>query len=147
MLRLRGGHGQVIGETCRHERVEGFTHIAWQLDRDLKAEIQRLIEQMEEISDVMVHIDPENDEKGSPGFNLPLRRELEKKLHHAWADIPIAGKIEYITLHYLGGKIHIDLLLPLAVCSDRESANQIRDSLVTASKSVENIGEVSVCFH
>jgi len=107
----------------------------------------RLIEQMEEVSDVMVHIDPENDEKGSPGFNLPLRRELEKKLHHAWADIPIAGKIEYITLHYLGGKIHIDLLLPLAVCSDRESANQIRDSLVTASKSVENIGEVSVCFH
>jgi cation diffusion facilitator family transporter len=107
----------------------------------------RLIDQMEEVSDVMVHIDPENDEKVSSGFDLPLRRELEKKLRYAWADIPIAEKIEYITLHYLGGEIHIDLLLPLAVCSDRESANHIRDSLVTASKSVENIGEVSVCFH
>jgi cation diffusion facilitator family transporter len=107
----------------------------------------RLIEQMEEVSDVMVHIDPENDEKVSPGYNLPLRRELEKRLHHAWADIPIAEKIEYITLHYLGGKIHIDLLLPLAVCTDRKSANQIRDSLVAASKTVEEIGQVSVCFH
>jgi divalent metal cation (Fe/Co/Zn/Cd) transporter len=107
----------------------------------------RLIEQMEEVADVMVHIDPENDERGSPGFNLPLRREVEKQLQQAWADIPIAEKIEYITLHYLGGKIHVDLQLPLDVCTDRDSAKHIKDSLITASKAVENIGDVSVCFN
>ncbi len=108
---------------------------------------ERLIDEMEEIADVMVHIDPENDEEVPSCRSLPLRREIEKKLRQAWKDIPIAEKIEYITLHYLDGKIHIDLLLPLAACSDRDSAKQIRDTLITASQSVQNIGEVSVCFH
>lgn len=108
---------------------------------------KRLIDQIEEVSDVMVHIDPENDENMQPCCSLPLRREVEEKLHQAWVDVPIAEKIEYITLHYLGGKIHIDLQLPLAVCSDRESARHIRDSLITASKSVDGIGDVRICFH
>ncbi len=108
---------------------------------------KRLIDEMEEVTDVMVHIDPENDENVPPSFNLPLRREVEKKLQQAWADIPFAEKIEYITLHYLGGKIHVELQMPLAVCSDRDSARHIRDTLIAASKSVDGIGEVSVCFH
>jgi len=108
---------------------------------------QRLIEVMDEVSDVMVHIDPENDENVQACCSLPLRRELEKKLKQAWADIPLAEKIEYITLHYLSGKIHIDLQLPLDVCSDMSSTRHLSDALIAASQSLEEIGEVRVCFY
>ena len=107
----------------------------------------RLIDVMDEVSDVMVHIDPENDENVQSCCSLPLRREIEKKLKQAWVDIPLAEKIEYITLHYLSGKIHIDLQLPLALCSDTSSAQNLTDALIAASQSLKEIGEVRVCFY
>jgi len=108
---------------------------------------KRLIGEFDEVSDVMVHIDPENDETASPGENLPLRAEIEKELRQAWIDIPIAAKIEYITLHYLDGKIHLDLQLPLDVCTDYESGKDLTRTLIRASQSIDVIGVVRVCFH
>jgi len=107
---------------------------------------KRLIEGIDEISDVMVHIDPENDEEGQLCCSLPLRREMEKLLRQAWVHVPISNKIEYITLHYLGGKVHVDLSIPLSVCTDSEHAQQIVDSLTQASKDLQDIGEIRVCF-
>jgi len=107
---------------------------------------RRLIESMDEISDVMVHIDPENDEDGQPCCSLPLRREMEVMLRQAWADIPISNKIEYITLHYLDGKVHVDLQLPMNVCTDSGQAQQIAASLTQASTQIKEIGDIRVCF-
>jgi len=108
---------------------------------------KRLIGEFDEVSDVMVHIDPENDETASPGEYLPLRAEIEKSLREAWIDIPIASKIEYITLHYLGGKIHVDLQLPIEVCTDQASGKALTQELIRASQAVDVIGTVRVCFH
>ncbi len=107
---------------------------------------KRLIEGIDEISDVMVHIDPENDEEGQLCCSLPLRREMEILLRQAWEDVPISNKIEYISLHYLGGKVHVDLRLPLSACTDSVHAQQITDSLIQASKNIKDIGEIRVCF-
>lgn len=106
----------------------------------------RLIEVMDEVSDVMVHIDPENDENVQPCSQLPLRREIEKKLATAWANIPISKEIEYITLHYLDGKIHVDLRIPLIAYTDNAQSQQHVESLKKAAASLEVIGEVNVCF-
>ena len=108
---------------------------------------KRLIGEFDEVSDVMVHIDPENDETASPGEHLPLRAEIEKELRQAWKDIPIAAKIEYITLHYLAGRVHVDLQLPLEVCTDYESGKALTQELINASQSIDCIGTVRVCFH
>ena len=107
---------------------------------------KRLIDSIDEISDVMVHIDPENDEKDQPCCDLPLRREIEKKLASVWANIPISTKIEYITLHYLDGKIHIDVRIPITACIDNVPSQQHVDALKKAAASVEYIGEINVCF-
>jgi hypothetical protein len=101
---------------------------------------------MDEISDVMVHIDPENDEQVQACSHLPLRREIEKKLATVWANIPISKEIEYITLHYLDGKIHVDLHIPLKASADNVQLQQLAESLKKAAASLENIGEVNVCF-
>lgn len=72
-----------------------------------------LIKQFDEVSDVMVHIDPEDDEHNSPNVKLPLRNEIEQRLRKGWHDEPEGSHIEEITLHYLNGHIHVDVLLPL----------------------------------
>ncbi|HEC29865.1 MAG TPA: cation transporter [Gammaproteobacteria bacterium] len=107
----------------------------------------RMIEEFDEVTDVMVHIDPENDEDVQPCGELPLRHEIVEKLRQAWAGIACRDKIENITLHYLDGKIHIDLQLSLDIFNDQKSGQIISDSLISASKSVEYIGDVRVCFH
>lgn len=62
-----------------------------------------------QIKDVTVHVDPEDDELLSPSKNLPTRGYLEKKLFHKWnQEFP---EIQSFVLHYLEGKITIELKL------------------------------------
>ena len=72
-----------------------------------------LIGKFRDVEDVTVHIDPEDDEDITPGRHLKLRGELEAKLRAAWADIPEAEAIRRITLHYLEGRIQVEIELPL----------------------------------
>jgi len=107
----------------------------------------RLIKQFDDITDVMVHIDPEDDESVQPCGHLPLRREILAKLRTAWAEIASAEQIEAITLHYLDGKIHVDIQLPIESCSEEMPCRVISDALIYASKTLDEIGDVRVCFH
>jgi len=107
----------------------------------------RLIEEFDEVTDVMVHIDPEDDESVQPCGHLPLRQEIESKLRASWQKIPVAENIESITLHYLDGKIHVDLQLPLEICSEQMPGRVISGALIQASKTLDEIGDVRVCFH
>ena len=77
--------------------------------------MNRLLDGVEEISDVTVHVDPEDDEAGSPTQNLPLRHQAIDKLSARWSSIPETREIRQTILHYLDGKIDIDLYLPLSL--------------------------------
>ena len=109
----------------------------------------KLIKEIEEVIDVMVHIDPENDEVAPQNTKLPLRDEILQKMNSAWADVEEAKKIENITLHYLQGKIQIELLLPLAILhNDRADADKtVEQRLKQALTDVEEISEISVHYH
>lgn len=74
-----------------------------------------LIREFDEVRDVMVHIDPEDDEAYPVNADLPLREELLSRLRKQWQDIPEAKAIQKATLHYLKGRVQVDLLLPLSV--------------------------------
>ncbi|WP_133127932.1 cation diffusion facilitator family transporter [Legionella nagasakiensis] len=68
----------------------------------------QLVDHMEEIKDVTVHVDPEDDEMICPSLHLPSRRVVEREFLHAWRkDFP---GIQSWVLHYLEGKITIDLI-------------------------------------
>jgi len=67
-----------------------------------------LVNQIERVKDVTVHVDPEDDELCEPSFNLPNRQTLELEFLEKWrADYP---SIQHWVLHYLDGNLSIDLI-------------------------------------
>lgn len=73
---------------------------------------KRLIEEVEEVTDVMVHVDPEDDEQMKPSLGLPTRSWVRSQLEERWADFPLAKKIDRLVLHYLDGKMELEICLP-----------------------------------
>jgi cation diffusion facilitator family transporter len=108
----------------------------------------KLIKEIEEVSDVMVHIDPENDEIAPQNTRLPLRREMLRKLEKAWAGVEEARHIQNITMHYLQGKIQIELLLPLAILHNAhpEVIKEVKQRFEQALAKVDEISSISVYF-
>ncbi len=83
-----------------------------------------LLKAMPEVKDVTVHIDPEDDEVSTPSLHLPNRQKLEAELLSSWKmNYP---EIESWTIHYLDGKIMIDLfcLHPLEISKSIENTIQ-----------------------
>jgi len=109
----------------------------------------KLIDEIEEVIDVMVHIDPEDDEHLVNMAKLPLRDEILKKMESAWVDVEEAEKIEHITLHYLEGKIQIELLLPLAILHNMppDAEKAVAQRFKQALANVEEINDISLCYH
>lgn len=107
---------------------------------------QRLINEVNEVHDVLVHIDPEDDVAGQASSGLPLREEVLQKLHQQWQDIPLAEKIENMTLHYLDGKIHIELSIPLRAAENIQQATDAAKAIRTASMKIEGIGDIKIAF-
>lgn len=108
----------------------------------------KLIKEIEEVIDVMVHIDPEDDEREPQNTKLPLRREILYKLENAWVDVDEAKQIQNITLHYLQGKIQLELLLPLAILHNAhpDAAKLVKERFEQALSDVKEIAQVNVYF-
>jgi cation diffusion facilitator family transporter len=107
----------------------------------------RLKEEVEDILDVTVHIDPEDDAEKKPTQGLPSREQMIKQLKKCWSSLDTTHSIERVNLHYLNGRIDVELLLPMSVMRDKEHAQQIADEYSRQSKCQEGVGEVKVCFH
>ncbi len=105
-----------------------------------------IMQRVNPITDVMVHIDAEDDERGTPSSNLPLRDEVQGWLDQAWANEPAAQLIEDTVLHYLDGKIHVEVLLPLEKMHDLDEARVIAQRLSQAVALDNHITDVQVRF-
>jgi cation diffusion facilitator family transporter len=105
-----------------------------------------LIEELDEIGDVLVHIDPENDEKNRPNFNLPLREEVITRLQERWQSLAAADAIKQITLHYLGGRITIDVYLPLRIVQDIKEAQALSRRFAQLAADEEAVDRVNVYY-
>ncbi len=92
----------------------------------------RLIRNDDDIIDVTVHIDPEDDEHAAPNRHLPLRRELLRRLEPCWAGLDGADQIEDVILHYLDGRVHVEVVLPLALAGEA-GRTQARAAAFTAA--------------
>lgn len=106
-----------------------------------------LIAQIEEVADVTVHIDPEDDESCSPCDHLPLRDEVLRTLRGRWQDLPAAAGIDSVTLHYLDGTIHVDVLLPIEWAPDRQAATLLTQEFQRRAGVLGYVGEVKLLFH
>ncbi len=109
---------------------------------------QKLIREIEEVVDVMVHIDPEDDEEQAITTRLPLREEIVPKLQAAWQDIEEASQIKNIVLHYLQGKMEIELLLPLSILHNAQpgAENNLQERFRAAIAEIPDISRLTVCY-
>jgi len=106
---------------------------------------RRLLKRIDEVTDVTVHIDPEDDERESLSDKLPLRADLLRELQRKWADIEGVGA-EHITLHYLRGKLRVDLELPLSVLETCSDTRGLIEKIEHAAKELPEVGSVNVSF-
>jgi cation diffusion facilitator family transporter len=106
---------------------------------------RRLISRIDEVTDVTVHIDPEDDEVESPCDQLPLRTGMVKRLQEQWADL-VEVDPGQITLHYLRGELQIDLSLPLSVLEQHPDSKQWIGDIQRAAKQLPEVGVVRVSF-
>ena len=105
-----------------------------------------LIRQFRDVEDVTVHIDPEDDEVVAQGRHLGLRAEVEARLRAAWSDVPEAEALRRITLHYLDGRIQVEVELPLDLALGGEASEPIRRRFEQALEQDPDVSEVRVLF-
>lgn len=105
----------------------------------------KLIDSHEDVSNVLVHIDPEDDSSAELCTDLPLRREVLADLRSAWVDEISASELDGAVLHYLNGKVHVDLLH----CMQANEVPNARLSqhLQERAQSLPYIGEVRVFYY
>lgn len=108
---------------------------------------KRLIEGIEEVTDVMVHVDPEDDEQMKPSLDLPTRSWVRGRLDERWAEMALAGKIERIVLHYLDGRLDVEVCLPLEAMPANEAERAQLERMRETALEMEQIREVSFYYH
>ena len=80
---------------------------------------QRLEHEVQGLGDVVVHIDPEDDDEEQPSIGLPLRPSIEKAITLAFQSFHRSALTDSdlspttITLHYLAGALTVEIWLPL----------------------------------
>ncbi len=121
--RLSVSEGHQIGETVR----------------------RRLLDSIDIVSDVTVHIDPENDESGSSSDNLPYREKVIEELKRCWPQLPVSS-LDDVTLHYLSGEIYLELDLPIEILRNTDEARQLVNELKQAARALSYVSDIQVRF-
>lgn len=143
-LRTRSMHGRILMDV--HVLVDpGLSvseghHIAQQVHYTLMA-------LNDAIFDVTVHIDPENDEVAQLNFDLPSRQVLMPQLKALWHDLPGAGQIEEVILHYIAGKILVQIILPIRLIDKSTELKAIQALYQKALGSIKDISEVEILLN
>ncbi len=104
---------------------------------------QRLKNELEEVEDVTVHIDVEDDESAIRSNSLPLRAEVIAILNQCWQEIPGVALHDRIILHYLNGKIEIELFFAKEQITRLGDTKQLESALQQAIPD-NNFGKVRV---
>ena len=104
----------------------------------------KLIDSHEDISNALVHIDPEDDSLAVLCADLPLRREVLADLRRVWAEVLDASELDRAVLHYLNGQVHVDLVRSMQAADAQ--AQQFNQHLQEKVKALNYIGEVRVLY-
>jgi hypothetical protein len=111
--------------------------------------VQRLRENFEELSDIVVHIDPEDDFDSMQNGKLLDRNILETALQKILVEFGldwnmIKAQPNYLTLHFLKNQIHAQLILP---CPDEvmmSNLRQISPAMTSRIISTTEIDDIEV---
>jgi hypothetical protein len=143
MLRTRRMGGHASADV--HVQVEPWLSVSEGHQISVLVE-ERLKEQIEEIEDVTVHIDPEDDETASLCKGLPARAEALDATDRAWAGVAGAEHRDWVTLHYLNGRIDADVYFPLKAFADEGEADRLEQEMNQALDGSPHFGRVRTFY-
>lgn len=108
---------------------------------------ERVVAEVDAVSEVLVHVDSEDDAGAALGRRLPLREDLERDIRVALRDVPGAQDIRDLVLHYLRDRIRVEIHLPLdRAAADLSQARRIADNLRDIVVKLPHIEQVTVHF-
>ncbi len=109
----------------------------------VRAELQA---RCEYVSDVLVHVDPEDDARGAETRLLPGRESLLERLDRRWREAGVDVSPERIDLHYLEGSVDVEIVLSLDAVADIDAARRLSRRLSEVTRDEPHVGVVTVHF-
>lgn len=106
----------------------------------------RLKEGIDVLTDITVHIDPEDDEQGPPCHDLPLREQVIAQLHDHWRDVVGLPPKYDLVLHYLSGRIDVDVVIDLTDMTGPPVAQELRQRLLNVLEDVPMFRRVQLLY-
>ncbi len=144
LLRTRHAGGQVLVDV--HIIVDAVISIS-EGHHISEVVSDRLLKEFEGVTDVTVHIDPEDDEQEDVSLGLPMRRELLNRIHDHLDGFEELARIDRFTLHYLAGKIRVEALMSFDESSSTETCRQIEKRFREALQEDPLIESISLYWH
>ena len=120
--RITVSEGHTIGDTVRDELISRF----------------------DDIMDVLVHVDPEDDE-GLFEKNKPLKRGEVKRLIDKYMS-DFKDSIIDFKIHYLNGLIELELILPFVVTTQPEIMVKLNKQSRRMEQRVRKIKNITLFF-
>lgn len=99
----------------------------------------RLVNHVDEIADICVHIEPDGHADADAAHALPLREQVLPRLEQSWSHLAAAPAIRQVTLHYVQDFIEVDLFLPLDYAADDARWQRAFSNIVTEIDGVARI--------
>jgi len=101
-----------------------------------------LINRFDDVLDVLVHVDPEDDQYFS-GHEKPLSRvDVQGLLSTYLLDMPVND----FRIHYLNGHIELELILPFSLSEQAEQLAAIKKQCTLMQAEIKKIDQVFVFF-
>jgi len=104
----------------------------------------RLKTEFDDITDVLVHIDPEDDE-----FKEIYQKQVSREKVQSYLDQYLAEKIHTVDdfrIHYLDGLIEVEVVLPHAMFNEVEQVKWVKKRCIEIEKDIDSISKVYVFF-
>ena len=98
----------------------------------------------DDIADVLVHIDPEDDEFQQDEGQSLTRKQVQEYLKQYLAEL--SYEIDDFRIHYLDGKIELEIIVPRAVSLQQQLVDQIKNRCASLEQDVELIEHVFVLY-
>ncbi|MDO9422706.1 MAG: cation diffusion facilitator family transporter [Methylobacter sp.] len=103
-----------------------------------------LIGRFDDVMDVLVHVDPEDDESLLDRSRPPSRGEVQRLLNRYLVDFNLL--IDDFRIHYLDGQIEVEVIFPFAVSTQPERLEAIKKQCQLMRVEVKKIDNVFVFF-
>lgn len=103
-----------------------------------------LINKFQDVQEVLVHIDPENDEHKEPEYKTLLRNDIDALLNEYLAEN--YGLIDEFRVHYIDGGVEVEVILPHTIFSLSQQVATIKNRCVVLTQEVPQISSIIVFF-